>query len=184
MSKAELLTSFRDFFFYGNSQAMESSYQAIKDLTGTQTPLPAINWQEEEFIFNRLFVGPASPTAPFIASVYIDPEEMVQGKVTKDVRHFYESIGLSLANTGTMPEDSLPLELDACAYLLHLSKESPTAEELYQAFIDEHIALWLPLFTESALSLCERSLALRDVLNLMKSWITEESGTSIHKELS
>jgi len=116
MQNPELLSAIRDFFYYGTEEKLKRSYSDILRLTDNKESVD-IDWEREEFIFNRLFVGPAKPSAPPIASVYIDPEEAVQGSVTREVRAFYRSVGLSLAEEGVMPEDTLALELDACSSL-------------------------------------------------------------------
>jgi len=185
MKDTRFLSALRDFFYVGTADQMEISYGVIKEATNSEYPVAPIDWENEEFIFNRMFVGPTAPTAPFISSLYIDPNEEVQGNITREVREFYNSIGLSLPQAGTIPEDSLPLEFDTCRYLLHLSEELPKAKDIYHEFIDEHMTLWLPKFTEQALLSCEDSIAIRDVLILIEGWINTESGKSLlTKELS
>lgn len=182
MEKAELFTAFRDFFHTGRSAHMQENYTAIKRLTDTPYPAQPIDWENEEFIFNRLFVGPAAPAAPFVASVYLDSHGEIQGNTTRSVRNFYRSAGLALPEEGAEPEDSLPYELDACRYLLLASELMPDAEELYRTFLCEHLALWLPEFAERALENCEDSTAVRDVLNLLNDRIRNESADLLQNE--
>jgi TorA maturation chaperone TorD len=180
----ELITAFRDFFYYGRQAELERAYSVLGTYT-TSLPMDGIDWEQEEFIFNRLFVGPAAPKAPLVASVYLDPENLIQNRITAEIREFYQSIGLALPELGREPEDSLTFELDACRYLLSVSDTHPEAEEIYRAFINEHIALWLPLFIEKAKENCESSKAIRHVLGILEEWISVESEkTILHKELS
>lgn len=185
MNQIQFVSSLRDFFHYGDEEHLKTSYDLIREAAKCPPQTTGINWENEEFIFNRLFVGPAAPKAPVIASAYIDPDEKVQGKITRDVREFYNSIGLSLHEEGNMPEDSLPFELDACLYLLKLAEQVPDITTIYQEFIDQHLALWLPKFTYTASLCCEDSVAVRDVIELMETWIINEAtDLLLTKELS
>ena len=180
----ELITAFRDFFYDGRQAELEKAYAVLGTYT-TSLPCDGIDWEQEEFIFNRLFVGPAAPKAPMVASVYLDSENLIQNRITAQIREFYQSIGLALPEQGREPEDSLAFELDACRYLLAVSDTTPEAEEIYRAFINEHISLWLPLFIEKAKENCEGSIAVKHVLSLLEEWISGESvKTILHKELS
>ncbi|PLX68579.1 MAG: hypothetical protein C0603_05350 [Denitrovibrio sp.] len=183
MDRVKLLEAFRDFFHYGTLDRLIDSYAVIK--TESNTTIPAdIDWQEEEYTFNRLFVGPSTPLAPAVASVYLDPEGQIQGKVTSQVRDFYDSIGLELPEIGSEPEDSLAYEFDVCRYLLLLIKEVPEIIEAYDEFINEHMKLWLPQFVQRGLENCGDSVAIRDVLGLINEWIKKESEmTDMSKEL-
>ncbi len=83
----QLLEAFRDFFHYGSKESLREAYITIaavvwhcQQFTKRSTGIM------EEFTFNRLFVGPMAPQAPAVASVYLDPEGLIQGAVTAEVR--------------------------------------------------------------------------------------------------
>ncbi|PLX68851.1 MAG: hypothetical protein C0602_08395 [Denitrovibrio sp.] len=185
MDKVQLIEAIRDFFYYGRSEEMRESYSKIHNITGVGTPPEKINWEEAEFLFNKLFVGPAKPIAPPIASVYLDPEEIVQGRVTASVREFYNTIGLSLEEAGSRPEDSIEYELDACRYLLLLGEQVPEALDAYEGFINEHMNMWVGEFAEKGMNHCEDGSPVKDVLRLLASFIEQESKMTVKsKEMS
>lgn len=181
MEQIKRIEALRDFFYVGTQDALKASY-GVLELSQSAT---SIDWDQEEFLFNRLFVGPATPIAPAVASVYLDPEGQIQGRITQQVREFYENIGVSLPEMGREPEDSLVYELDACRVLLLLNEKIEEAGDVYQGFIDEHLAEWLPEFIEKSLAHCADSVAVKNVLENLLDWIvTESEKTILSKELS
>ena len=185
MDRVKLIEAFRDFFYYGTQESLKESYNNIINISGTHLNPKNIDWDQEEFTFNRLFIGPMTPLAPAVASVYLDPEGEIQGRVTSTVRQFFNSIGLAVPEVGSEPEDSIAYELDACRFLLLLGRKEPKATEAYKGFMKEHIALWVPEFSTRALKHCGESQAVRDVLVLISEWILKESETtSKTKEVS
>jgi len=182
----KILEAFRDFFHYGRKEQLRQAYTKISALSdsGSTSDPEKIDWDLEEFTFNRLFVGPMAPMAPTVASVYLEPEGLIQGDVTAKVRTFYESIGLRIDEQGSEPEDSLAYELDACRHLQLLASKVPEASEVYGAFIHEHIALWVPEFVIRARKHCQESVAVKDVLTLLSEWVLNETGnTTQDKEI-
>jgi len=185
MEKIKLLEGLRDFFFYGTEDKLKESYERILKASDAQLQSDGIDWENEEFTFNRLFVGPATPLSSAVASIYLDPDGHIQGRVTKQVREFYDCVGLSLADEGREPEDSIAYEFDACRYLLILGNELPEMVDAYKEFINEHMALWLPEFTRRGVENCGNSIAVKRVLELVSEWIINESElTLVSKELS
>lgn len=182
MGKVQLLEAFRDFFYYGRQEQLKKAYINISALCGKGTNQQEIDWDQEEFTFNRLFTGPMTPQAPAVASVYLDPEGLIQGEVTAEIRKFYTSIGLCLDEVGREPEDSLAYELDACRHLLLLCSKEPEVFEVYSNFIDEHIALWIPDFCARAMEHCTESVAVREVLMFLSEWVGSEAGNSTQKK--
>jgi TorA maturation chaperone TorD len=178
MDRVKLLEAFRDFFYYGRKEQLRDAYINIAALCEKGARPKEINWDQEEFIFNRLFTGPMTPLAPAVASIYLDPEGLIQGPVTAEIRKLYASIGLGLEEVGREPEDSLAYELDACRYLLLLGRKDPEVAEVYSNFIDEHIALWVPEFCARAMEHCAESVAVRNVLRLLSEWVDSETGNS------
>jgi TorA maturation chaperone TorD len=184
MENVKLIEAFRDFFYYGQRAQMRQAYATIIECRGGNEKSEKINWDLEEFTFNRLFVGPMPPLAPAIASVYLDPEGLIQGPVTAEIRNFYQSIGLSIEEVGREPEDSLAYEFDACRHLLLLGREVPEALEVYTNFICKHVSEWVPEFYSRAIEHCTESTAVRDVLVSLLEWVTKETGKTMqHKEM-
>lgn len=184
MDKAQTFEAFRDFFHYGKKEHLKQAYIKISALSDSSNDPQNIDWDQEEFTFNRLFIGPMAPLAPAVASVYLDPEGLIQGDVTAEIRIFYDSIGLRIDEVGSEPEDSLAYELDACRHLQLLADKVPEAAEAYRAFIHEHIALWVPEFSVRAIEHCQESVAVKDVLMLLSEWVENETGnTTQDKEM-
>lgn len=179
MDRVKLIEAFRDFFHYGTKESLQESFCNIHSISGTYLEPENIDWEQEEFIFNRLFIGPMTPLAPAVASVYLDPEGLIQGRVTREVREFFKFIGLCLPNIGSEPEDSIAYELDACRFLLLLCDKEPKAGEMYQEFMSEHLALWIPDFSTRALEYCSESVAVKSVLVLLSEWVLKESGMTL-----
>lgn len=177
-----LLEALRDFFYYGSKSKLKQAYATLLAVGETDRNLENIDWEQEEFTFNRLFVGPTSPLAPAVASVYLEPDGVIQGKVTAEIRMFYDSIGLRLAELGSEPEDSLAYELDACRHLLLLGEKVPMASEAYSSFVKQHVAAWVPGFTSRALAHCGDSVAVRDVLVLLSEWVRKENRKITHQK--
>lgn len=186
MDNIQILEAFRDFFHYGRKEQLRQAYAKLSALCDPEYSIDPekIDWDQEEFIFNRLFVGPMSPLAPAVASVYLDPEGLIQGDVTAKVRAFYDSIGLQVDELGSEPEDSLAYELDACRHLKLLAGKVPEALEIYDTFIQEHMALWVPDFSIRAIEHCKDSEAVKNALILLKDWVLKETGnTTKDKEM-
>lgn len=179
MDKIRLLEAFRDFFYHGKSKQMRTAYETIRSILGGGNPAEDFCWDDEEYLFNRLFVGPAAPAAPKVASVYLDPEKLIQGSVTKQVRDFYEAIGLCLEEAGREPEDALEFELDACRYLFLLADGVPEVMDIYREFVEGHVAVWVPQFAEQALEHCGFDTAVGYVLERLSGWIISESGVTV-----
>lgn len=182
MDNLTLLESLRDFFHYGRKEHLRQAYLSMTAAGGIDRSLEEIDWDLEEFTFNRLFIGPMAPLAPAVASVYLDPEGLIQGEVTAKIRNFYQSIGLSLEEVGSEPEDSIAYELDACRHLLHLGRDVPEALEVFSRFFKEHIARWVPEFSARATERCADSVAVKDVLRLLSGWVESENCRIVQHE--
>lgn len=175
MNNLTLVEAMRDFFHSGTAEGMKNAYAVISGIAETGKTAENVDWEQEEFVFNRLFVGPAAPKAPKVASVYLEPEGHIQGDITKSVRNFYESVGLSLQVPGQEPEDALEYELDACRYLMLMADEVRDATDACNVFIAEHMSRWIPEFTRRAIDGCGDSAAVRDVLIVLDNWIKSET---------
>lgn len=152
----------RDFFFAANGAFMRRAFEALA--LPDASPLPAVPaWDEEEYLFNRLFVGPGAVTVPPYASVYLEPERRLMGEATLFAREAYAALGLASPWRGSLPDDHIGLELDAalavCAALRQVNiaaapsgAQPPAAENLvawWDAFVAGHMAAWVPLFLDA-----------------------------------
>lgn len=145
----ETLAALRDFFAATGSADLRDAATRIAAATGF--PLPAgTDWTAAEYLFNRLFVGPAAVPAPPYASAYGDDESLLMGKPAQDARQAYRSMGLAVPRQGTTPDDHLAFELDAVLALRTLAGASSSCPaEPHAAFITDHMACWLPRFIQA-----------------------------------
>lgn len=114
---------------------------------------------ELAYEFNRLFVGPMSPEAPPYESVYSTDDRLVMQDVTLEVRRWYSKENLCTSNPVSFePDDFIATELEFAAYLLARAHEcyqqNYTARateylDLYNAFWQEHLGIWLPGFVQA-----------------------------------
>ena len=144
----ESVAALRDFFLARNSPELEQAYGELAK--NFPENVPAVeNWEEVEFAFNRLFVGPAALEAPPFASVYVDTEPLVMGKTTLEVREMYASIGLESPWKNRLPDDHISLELDAALAMNHVALRTGLAEmyDLRIRFL-EHMDRWVSKFVD------------------------------------
>jgi TorA maturation chaperone TorD len=164
-----ILENLRDFFYFGTQDTMKQAYEEICRINGDEPS--ATDWVDEEYCFNRLFVGPKTPTAPMLASYYLETDSSYNGHITKCVKTLYRTIGLELPENIHMPEDSLPFELDACRYLQKLAEVTQEASAISGYFIKNHMNEWVHLFlfrTEQE----EKTPAVEYMLFILKRWMT------------
>ena len=143
----ELLAALRDFFLGPDAAALQSAAERLAQAGGSSCPVA--DWNEAEYAFNRLFVGPMAPQAPPFASVYLETEPILMGSSTLQARHIYQMVGLVCPWQGTVPDDHLSLELDACLRIRQAAVEQASLDltEIYAYFLIQHLANWLPLFS-------------------------------------
>ncbi|MCL2308795.1 MAG: molecular chaperone TorD family protein [Proteobacteria bacterium] len=154
------------------SALLEGGAIAAADLG--ETP----DWLQEEFAFNRLFVGPMAPTAPPYASVWLSPEPLLMTAETLKIRALYASLGLETPVDGT-PDDFLPFELESYAILCSLKEtiRQPEAvaavDEALSWLVTEHWRGWLPPFLAAALADKALPPVLRAVLTGFDEWVSQ-----------
>jgi len=176
MEKRRQLEALRDFFFAESAGQMAAAYAALAETAALK--LPSVDdWDAVEFAFNRLFIGPKAPLAPPFSSVYLEPEPQVMGKSTLIARQVFEMIGLQSPWQGTLPDDHLSLELDACLRFSEIRQaaNSHEAEELWNYFLFDHLAKWLPLWIDRVRKADQVPEAIHAVINVLADWLAEET---------
>ena len=142
------VAALRDFFLARNGAELEQAYRAIaRHFPGAA---PAVeNWEDVEFSFNRLFVGPTALEAPPFASVYLDTEPLVMSKTTLSVRDMYACLGLESPWKNTLPDDHISLELDAALAMNHAARKTAITElkDLKTRFM-AHMDAWVSQFVD------------------------------------
>jgi len=89
----------------------------------------------------RLFIGPASLPAPAWGSVWLDPEQALQGESTLRLMAFLNQQGIRLHTDYPEPADHIGLMLFQSAWLA--MKNRPRA---LQQLLEEHVMTWLPMY--------------------------------------
>lgn len=126
------------------------------------------DWQEVEYDFNRLFVGPAAIPAPPYASAYAK-EPLLMGKATLEVRRTYRAIGLQVPDMNATPDDHLAFELDAAA-ALGVAQDS-AFRPLKAWLIAEHMTDWVPRFADAVRNQSDVSEPVLMAVDALTSWL-------------
>lgn len=137
----------RDFFYSVHGDEMQAAVAALEAATGSAPPVVE-DWEEVEFGFNKLFVGPMAPLAPPYASVYLEQEPMLMASSTMSVRSVYTLLGLVAPAKNSLPDDHVSLELDACLVMRAALQDAPSDQfqPLWRYFINDHMGRWVPSF--------------------------------------
>jgi len=135
-------------------QALEdrsASSGRYKDLAEALRRLRAEPRPEREY--HRLFLGPVRPVAPPFESVY--REGVSHGSSTVAFLRELQEVGLEPAKGFGLPPDHVAIELEYLVVLLGRAKEARRSGQHEEAeawssraraFVDEHLARWLPAF--------------------------------------
>lgn len=142
-----------------------------EDLAGLEMILKSVvtnqnrleQWQEElASEFSRLFLGPAKPYAVPYASFYLSENHSLMTEETLNVRRRYLEAGWGVKNLHQIPDDHASIEFEflylLTAEIIKLHEEGHSAEAvkllaLRQAFLQEHMALWMPSFAQNIFQL-------------------------------
>ncbi|HCG03621.1 MAG TPA: molecular chaperone TorD [Desulfovibrio sp.] len=154
------------------------------------------HWQEAEYAFNRLFVGPMAVPAPPYASAWLETEPRLMGEAAMDMRALYHALGRAVPGEGTAPDDHLSFELDAALALLALRRagspaapcsapapatapSAPTAdvEDAWRWLVAEHMGAWVPRFVQRALAEPGVPPAIARALAMLLCW-QEDAATA------
>lgn len=178
-----LAQALHDFF---TSTDAASLAKAAKGFAAV-SPLPdTMDWQAEEYAFNRLFVGPEAVPAPPYASVYLDADPQLMGKAAADIREMLHALGVA-APQG-MPEDFIACELEAWSMLvalLHPQCEANLREHAREALawlVEEHLGRWVPAFVERARQ-AGATPAVQAALRGMEYWLCHCTQRSMYAQI-
>ncbi|HHY25528.1 MAG TPA: molecular chaperone TorD family protein [Desulfitobacterium dehalogenans] len=104
--------------------------------------------------YQRLFVGPGPVLVPIWESVYFDPEHLMFGERTMEVRECYRKYHLESIHKNRQPEDHLAVELEFMMYLIGqylASEDEGQQRELLgeqKVFLRKHLATWKDEFLQ------------------------------------
>ena len=171
MDSITRIEAFRDFFHYGTKEKMQEAFARLALHKALHVDY---SWDEEEFLFNKLFIGPMSPFAPMTASVYLEPDGKINKTTTQKIKSLYFEAGLELEGVGSFPEDNLSFELEALRILKALCAVDENFLPIYQELLCEHMSKWIPLFVSRAKEGTQAETAVFHVLTLLDEWIKNE----------
>lgn len=179
MENQTTLLALRNFFLARSGQDLAAACASLTGDKMTTQDLTALSdryWEEAEFVFNRLFVGPMALQAPPYASYYLEPEPQLMGKSTLMVRRLYEMAGLVSPLQGRLPDDHLGVELDAALGLLTLVERCDAEEPraLWRYFLHEHLASWVPRFLSQARKAETGHPAVDLALDRLEAWLKDQ----------
>lgn len=103
--------------------------------------------------YHRLFLGPVRPVAPPFESVY--REGALYGLTTSRLLRDLREAGLEPVESFRLPPDHVAVQLEFLAYLEARAREERQRaafdeadrwSERARSLVEEHLAVWLPLF--------------------------------------
>lgn len=177
-----LPAALRDFFLARNRVELERSFRDLPEDLGKNAPAVQ-DWQEVEFAFNRLFVGPAALEAPPYASAYLEPQALVMGGTTLEVRSMFAAVGLESPWKNTLPDDHISLELDGALAMQHAVAQSdaPQLVDLHDRYL-VHMKAWMPQFIERAKTAPSRHPAIVYAAECLSGWLENLAGIGQHRK--
>ncbi|NDL61624.1 TorD/DmsD family molecular chaperone [Acerihabitans arboris] len=140
----------RDFYMFSQRETLIHSVNKLEEHCGAHITFPAsfadADWQDAEYDFNRLFVGPQALLAPPYASVYIEKEPQLMGNSTQEIRELLHALGLSSRNENQIPDDHVSYEIELCLLLINHIPRQHVYEEALAWLVGDHMSRWLPKF--------------------------------------
>jgi TorA maturation chaperone TorD len=148
----EFFRIFEDYLAVHPNEIMKKGHDLVrsyfsKDRSAEEDPI----WDEIEYDFNRLFVGPGRLLAAPFESVYANrgKDRVTMSEITESVREFYLSEKLEIKDLNTEPDDHIRFELEFIGYLLAKSTSTdpvkPWEAESYEKFLrfkKNHLLTW------------------------------------------
>lgn len=173
LSEKTTLTLLRDFFLIRSGQNLAPACMALAGNSPADAQMEQTDWDEAEFAFNRLFVGPMALQAPPYASAYLETEPRLMGESTLKIRRIYEMSGLVSPLQGRLPDDHIGVELDAALGLSCLAQDLDAEEPraLWAYFLHEHLSAWLPQFIDRARRAEAGHPAVELALDHLETWL-------------
>lgn len=171
----DAILTLRDFFMARSAMEMQKAFCALPQNYGmlSDKECGQADWQQVEYEFNRLFIGPEHVIAPPFASVYLEEAGILMGQSALQMRDLMHELGLCVPQEGSIPEDFLPYELDVL-HILYTTKQQqqnniPLCAALQEAeqWLMGHLVAWLPLFikrVENVTNICAPIMCVMQIL--------------------
>lgn len=120
--------------------------------------------------YARLFVGPFNVLASPYSSVYLDHERRVMGDSTMDAIKMYQKAGLEISGDLKDVPDHIKVELEFMQYLILKNNE------LQREFLLNHLALWLPDFTQTVMKNAQTVL-YKNLAEVTKIFVSQDKNS-------
>lgn len=170
------LAGLRDFFLSQTGDDLTAACALFNTDKETARRLEDVDWEQAEFAFNKLFVGPMALQAPPYASYYLEPEPQLMGESTLKIRRLYSLAGLFSPLQGQLPEDHLGVELDAALGFRTLAGclDETEPQALWQYFFHDHLKIWLPKFLNQARNADTGHPVVDLALDRLETWFNDQ----------
>ncbi len=172
----EIALALRAFFSSSTALEMKNSFSLLPAEIVSHT-YPDPEWEQTEYAFNRLFVGPDIVVAPLFASVYLEGDGVLMSETTLNLRSLMQELHIAVPNEGSIPEDFLPFELDVLLYidalLVEHADNTQLCKGLHEArtWLMEHLQTWVPLLIQRVHESGEMPAPLAQVVNILEDWL-------------
>ncbi|CAI9398284.1 MULTISPECIES: TorD/DmsD family molecular chaperone [Citrobacter] len=160
----------RDFFHSRDGESLKAACIALDP--PAVFVMTASAWQEVEYDYNALFIGPCALKAAPYASVYLEEEGLVMGKTTRTIRDFMASIGLSINSENNIPDDHISYVIELAIVLSANVRQSPQYRDMLARYINDYVALWVPEFI-ARIKRYAQTATLHAVAEKLSYWIDE-----------
>ena len=125
------------FFVVGRMLQVQPTANVVDAFLEACPEYSPVDMEALEQDYLRLFVGLGTPMAPPWESTWADDARLLFQRQTLDVRYWYRSAGLEVANPHAEPDDHIGFELEFIGRLLERGDE-----ETAKRFADEHPRAW------------------------------------------
>ncbi|MBR0404931.1 MAG: Tat proofreading chaperone DmsD [Eggerthellaceae bacterium] len=92
--------------------------------------------------YRRLFVGPNALKAPPYGSVYTDPDQVLFGASTLELRSWLDEVGIGVDNDEVAPEDHIATMLSLAAWIMRVKPAVLTE------YLEKHLLTWAPHYLD------------------------------------
>lgn len=124
-------------YLVGRMLQAQPTPQVLEAFTAVDPTYEPVDAQAVEQDYLRLFVGLGMPLAPPWESAWASDARLLFQRETLDVRYWYRSAGLEVANLHAEPDDHIGYELEFIGALLERGEAETAA-----AFAHEHPCAW------------------------------------------
>ena len=132
------------FYLVGRMLQVQPTPQVLEAFVAADPSYGPVDAEAVEQDYLRLFVGLGMPLAPPWESAWASDARLIFQRETLDVRYWYRSAGLEVANLHAEPDDHIGFELEFIGALLDRGDAETAA-----AFAREHPCAWVARWSDA-----------------------------------